>query len=459
MQGHVITAHDPKEPYKLLGVWYTMDLQWKKQQEEVCKALKSMAAHLGRCYNTQAQKLRTLQSCLKAKARYPFALMCYNEKALDALDKVMDSVVRQAYKLPPGTPTAMIREDLKRGGLGNTSLMVPYTVAAVKNFIQAVNDQSKRGQLTRALLEAQLQAYTHPAADKAADWVPTYSLRMRQLMQGVGAGIYMYQNGEEAYPLPATEVAQTILGNVEYWDRDSTLMQIRKPLLKLQELGIFRLGELLNKKGKRLLSAQDIARNLGIRSMKTKYVTSLNEVAKFLASQDYLNGAASAARGYNVDSEHVRWIRRKLDGEAAHRPPPPNTLKACYEKATWAQLHQKTVELSCGGKREHAIAFDPQLRQSDPVLTADGKTDIGSSEQNRPDSNACGQRHLEIGEPETDDCTLTRKQRASQLLSKRYLRKLCTIYCAPTRIASRRYLVQHAWPITIQSGAKSKDAC
>ena len=229
----------------------------------------------------------------------------------------------------------------------------------------------------------------------------------------------MYQNGEEAYPLPATEVAQTISGNVEYWDRDSTLMQTRKPLLKLQELGIFRLGELLNKKGKRLLSAQDIARNLGIRSMKTKYVTSLNEVAKFLASQDYLNGAASAARGYNVDSEHVRWIRRKLDGEAAHRPPPPNTLKACYEKATWAQLHQKTVELSCGGKREHAIAFDPQLRQSDPVLTADGKTDIGSSEQNRPDSNACGQRHLEIGEPETDDCTLTRKQRASQLLSKK----------------------------------------
>ena len=70
--------------------------------------------------------------------------MCYNEKALDALDKVMDSVVRQAYKLPPGTPTAMIREDLKRGGLGNTSLMVPYTVAAVKNFTQAVNDQSKR---------------------------------------------------------------------------------------------------------------------------------------------------------------------------------------------------------------------------------------------------------------------------------------------------------------------------
>ena len=46
MQGHVITAHDPKEPYKMLGVWYTMDLQWKKQQEEVCKALKSMAAQI-----------------------------------------------------------------------------------------------------------------------------------------------------------------------------------------------------------------------------------------------------------------------------------------------------------------------------------------------------------------------------------------------------------------------------
>ena len=46
-------------------------------------------------------------------------------------------------------------------------------------------------------------------------------------------------------------------------------MQIRKPLLKLQELGIFRLGELLNIKGKRLLSAQNIARIVTLLHLRT----------------------------------------------------------------------------------------------------------------------------------------------------------------------------------------------
>ena len=115
MQGKAIVAHDPKEPYKLLGVWFTMDLNWKKQFQETCSALRKMAGHLGNCYNSQAQKLLALQTCLKAKARYPFPLMCCNERELAELDRVMDSVVRIAYKLPKGTPTAMIREDLAYG--------------------------------------------------------------------------------------------------------------------------------------------------------------------------------------------------------------------------------------------------------------------------------------------------------------------------------------------------------
>ena len=176
---------------------------------------------------------------------------------------------------------------------------------------------------------------------------------------------------------------------------------------------------MLNNKGKRLLSAQDIARKLGVRALTAKYVRSLHEVAKFLAPEDYLNGGASATRGYNVDPKYIRWVRQKLDGEAANRPPPPNTLKACYDKATWDQLHQKTAELTCGGKREHALAFDPQLRQSDPVLAEEDMQDGGSAPTDT-DRNACRVKHyLQIAEPENDDFTLTRKQRASALLNEK----------------------------------------
>lgn len=115
MQGKSITVHDPQEPYKLLGVWYTMDLKWKKQYMATVEALRSMATNLGRCYNSQTQKMRTMQTCLKAKARYAFPIACYSDRDIAALDKIMDSVVRQAYRLPKGTPTAMLRAEYKRG--------------------------------------------------------------------------------------------------------------------------------------------------------------------------------------------------------------------------------------------------------------------------------------------------------------------------------------------------------
>jgi hypothetical protein len=59
MQGKPVQAHDPKHPYKLLGVWFTMDLNLEKQQADIKSSLKTMGLHLGRCYHTQTQKLRT----------------------------------------------------------------------------------------------------------------------------------------------------------------------------------------------------------------------------------------------------------------------------------------------------------------------------------------------------------------------------------------------------------------
>ena len=55
MQGKPITIHDPQDPYKLMGVWFSMDLKWNKQYMETVTSLRSMAAHLSRCYNSQSQ--------------------------------------------------------------------------------------------------------------------------------------------------------------------------------------------------------------------------------------------------------------------------------------------------------------------------------------------------------------------------------------------------------------------
>jgi hypothetical protein len=80
-----------------------MDLNWKRQQE-ITQSLKDLGTHLGRSYHTQTQKLRTLQTCLKAKARYAFPLMCYTTQDIERMDKIMDAVVKKAYRLPQAPP-------------------------------------------------------------------------------------------------------------------------------------------------------------------------------------------------------------------------------------------------------------------------------------------------------------------------------------------------------------------
>ena len=93
--------------------------------------------------------------------------------------------------------------------------------------------------------------------------------------QGTQAGRYIWKDGEEVYPLPATEVAQTVLGNLEEWERDSTLQQIKKPLQVLQEVGVYSISQLVNSKANRLLGAPDVARKLGRINLGKKHKRAL----------------------------------------------------------------------------------------------------------------------------------------------------------------------------------------
>lgn len=238
-------------------------------------------------------------------------------------------------------------------------------------------------------------------------------------MQGTRAGIYYWQEGEEAYPLPATEVAQTVLGNVESWDKDATLHLIKKPLKILQEVGIFSIRALVNKKGTRLLSARDVARNLEYRALTSKYKRSLENIAKVVASQDYGNFTGTSDRGYEVDSNLRTWLKRKIAMEQEHLPVPAKTLEEIYAIAPREVLKQKTAHMVCGGKRKERLTLDPELRQADTIheAAADAEkppTTLALAEEQR--QNDCI-GNIELADPKTDMYTLTRRNRAMKMLS------------------------------------------
>jgi hypothetical protein len=206
--------------------------------------------------NSEAQNHANLPQS-QGPIRLP--LMCYSAQDIESLDRTMDAVVRKAYRLPPGTPTAYLREDLTRGGLGNTSLAVAYTATGIKNLTQAYADEGKRGQLTRALLRAQHTAFTHPLATQHSGWIPEYSLRLRQLLQGLHADIHMWQDGETPFPIPEDTITQALLGTPE---AHPNLAPIKKPLKLLHELGITTITQLLNRKHNKVLLPHELLRTL-----------------------------------------------------------------------------------------------------------------------------------------------------------------------------------------------------
>jgi hypothetical protein len=104
-----------------------------------------------------------MQTCLKAKARYAFPLMCYSAQDIEQLDRIMDAVVPKRTELPPGTPQPAIREDLTKGGLGNTSLAVAYTATGIKNLTQAYAEgQGREANSPGPSSQPKHTAFTHP---------------------------------------------------------------------------------------------------------------------------------------------------------------------------------------------------------------------------------------------------------------------------------------------------------
>jgi ribonuclease HI len=366
LQQQPVKVIDPQTPYKLLGVWFTMDLRWTKQMQETAGALRVLAKHLGNSYGTQTQKLRTLQTCLQAKARYAFPLMCYSDKDIACLDKIMDQVVRRAYKLPPGTPTAFLREDINRGGLGHTSLAVAYTTTAIKNLTQAYADEGQRGQLTRSLLTAQHAAFTHPKATLGG-WIPDYSLRIRQLFQGAQADIHMTMQGSMPFELPDTAITQTILGQHPGVDTANKLHPIRKPLQKLWEIGIHSISQILTRDGTRVLTYQEIARNQAVDSslLQHAYKRALQRITDFLAGPSPSTTKASRIPPREVHPSHKSWIQAMARRDRQYMSPPPSIQDLLSRLP--AGLHQGApgFHIHCGAKRKHKRQMNPEFREAD----------------------------------------------------------------------------------------------
>jgi hypothetical protein len=187
-----VPVHPPSEPFKLLGVWFTLDLNWKKQVQETLQAIRKKTHSLTKSQASTAQKLLVLKTCIRPAITYAFPVMPYTMEEIGLLDSILSKAAKKAYGLQIGTSNAFTREDINQGGLGIPSLLVEYHTIAIQSLIRALNDESKLGTITGRHLATQLDALSRGHRE----WFPKYAFRIRQAICAHQSGIEI-QKGRE----------------------------------------------------------------------------------------------------------------------------------------------------------------------------------------------------------------------------------------------------------------------
>ena len=73
------------------------------------------------------------------------------------MDGLLTRAAKLALRLPVSAPTALVQEDVERGGAGVTSLQEAYVAELTAKLTDSLNDRGRLGHVTWMLLKGQIQ--------------------------------------------------------------------------------------------------------------------------------------------------------------------------------------------------------------------------------------------------------------------------------------------------------------
>jgi len=273
IDGQPITIHPPAAPFKLLGVWFTMHLNWKHQLQETLRTTRDKVYNLTNSLASPTQKMLVLNTCIRPAITYAFPVMPYTPEDIETLDKILTQAAKKIYRLQRGTSNAFARDDVSNGGLGATSLAVEYHTRAVQSLTRALNDESKLGTLTQRLLETQLRALTAP--NRA--WFPQYAFRVKQALIAHQSGLILQKGEDQQYQIPHLPWIPGQLAD----DTSYPLLTASKSTHLLWSIGMNHIGEILSPDGKLVINTDDLQKKYGA-TVKAKHKRALNVITELL---------------------------------------------------------------------------------------------------------------------------------------------------------------------------------
>lgn len=263
LQGQPVTFHNPRKPFRYLGVHFTMQLDWAHQLTIVKTALKSMARGLKVSGGKPYQKMRTIHSCIRSKVRYAFCVAPYTDKDIQELDSIISRACKDAHGLPSYLAQAFVHEDRNKGGLGCPSLQVEYKQVALQRLVSCLNDVGPLGRLTRARMEQDKQCLDYMTA-KVHPTLARHSLRLRQQIACCGElDLEIYKGNELAFGLadPTQLLVQiTTLQNLLHKSPPPLLL---RDLHRLRQAGLTTLNDIMRPTGRDVLLPKQVSMKHG----------------------------------------------------------------------------------------------------------------------------------------------------------------------------------------------------
>ena len=149
----------PDKPYKYLGVYITLTLDFKHQLRYLMDATLDKGKQLLAANTPPRQALHIINHVLKPKITYCFPLAPFSKTDIKELDTLLARIARLAMSLPNGFPIKATLCPTDRGGTGLLSLMTDYTQIATMTLTRTLNDTGDLGEITANMLSMQLEEY------------------------------------------------------------------------------------------------------------------------------------------------------------------------------------------------------------------------------------------------------------------------------------------------------------
>ncbi len=317
--------HPHDKPYKYLGVWVTPSLNWQHQRAALAEAAVEKADSILRCPASAAQKQRLLETLLRPHIRYSFSTGAYTAADIARLDSIMSCAAKFAWRLPRGTPTALIQEDQERGGMGVPSLQEDYVKEMVALLTTALNGTGRLGAVTYALLEKQVQAAGLAADSALADRLQhSRLLRALTWLQSAGGQIARFTGGGQMQWMQLKGCDLTaVLCRLRNDPLDLGLPE-RVPLHQfrvLLETGVTSLAQLLEAGTGRMVAASKLSAHLRLHGITARDTPALRKAYNRLTLLLSADPAEGPPRVGTVSAGDLPAAQRELRQGLEETPP------------------------------------------------------------------------------------------------------------------------------------------